>query len=423
MNSQLFNSYEYKTARRNKVFIEGTYFDLMSFRATFSQLYELHIDVFSDPYWEYYMEEYDEIHKTLTKRRDYYQPMYEFFQGNFSKYLVEYRHLKSKIISAMKNSNIPDYVNLNLDFKEIELRSDLIKEANKAKSNRNDLVEYKRIMDEIAELDSSRKERLPDLLEPTYPMATGIYNTSNSIFISIDIKSANFTMIKKYYPGVALATNTFQELVAKYTEIKFFVFSKKFRQIVHHSIDHNQLSAWEASETQRLYLEILKFNNQVTAKEKLNIRGVLGADEFFLQSSNLTLEKDLQKVKDIVSGLPDANIWRITWFELETIPVHMGYTMDPNINKITKTPVNPRLKLTYASEKVGKEYPLTQVRFLEILRRYVPQVVKWYKNEKIQEEDLAIQVDGYVFKMTQPFIAVPDLYSNVFRSNRRLTRK
>lgn len=64
----------------------------------------------------------------------------------------------------------------------------------------------------------------------------------NIYFVSVDIRSANFTSMKYYHPQLTLGCSSWEELVSKFTDVKFFTAIKIFRQKVFWLVEPTKLN-------------------------------------------------------------------------------------------------------------------------------------------------------------------------------------
>ena len=56
------------------------------------------------------------------------------------------------------------------------------------------------------------------------------HQNDNKFFISLDLKSANFNALRYYDKGLVLNCNNWDEFIAKFTDLKYYLKNKLFRQ-------------------------------------------------------------------------------------------------------------------------------------------------------------------------------------------------
>lgn len=159
-----------------------------SLRKRFVKDFNLPINLVDSPYFEYYMDRYDFFPKEEWK--NCLQTIETSFDGNVDKWLENYSQIRDNIITTIENSTAFQEFN-NVDMKKIVL--------------------------------------------PTFSVGDlNIYNNSNTgkIFISIDLKKANFQALRRYNPEIVMNCKTYEELMEKFGGDDYFKKSKYTRQVI-----------------------------------------------------------------------------------------------------------------------------------------------------------------------------------------------
>lgn len=143
--------------------------------------------VLEDPYFDYYVELYDEHHKTKEKLALLISEIEKFnSQGEF---LEAYYEVRNNILTALKNEAYNEFIEMDMSKFAIEKHS--------------------------------------------YPK-TDVFNKINvgKRFVSIDLVKANFQALKYVNPELVLGTNTYEELISQFTNMEYMKSSKYIRQVI-----------------------------------------------------------------------------------------------------------------------------------------------------------------------------------------------
>ena len=117
-----------------------------------------------------------------------------------------------------------------------------VRELEKYKCEQDYLEEYNRVKDaaikDIKDSDGYKRFNAEDMNEYTVKYkdlpSKDIYKSSNvgKLFISIDMRKANFSALKFYDKSIFSNADTWEEFVGRYTENKHIVNSKYIRQVI-----------------------------------------------------------------------------------------------------------------------------------------------------------------------------------------------
>lgn len=150
--------------------------------------YSLPIQVIQEPYFEYFIDLYNPLLDTRKKLDLLKEAVGQF--ANEEAFLQEYYDIRDKIITTIETTDI---------YKQY---------------NSMDMSKY----------NVSNKD---------YP-STDVFKCPNigKVFVSIDLKKANFQALKYIDNGLVLNCNTYEELIGKFTDLEYMKSSKYLRQVI-----------------------------------------------------------------------------------------------------------------------------------------------------------------------------------------------
>lgn len=231
----------------------------------------------------------------------------------------------------------PPYLDYFLDLYEPDysaktLYNEFTNAVSICKKNNTTIREYhntlvRKIVDSIKENDTNKKY-LSDKINGIniginecnvlscsgYTLAD--IDKTEKYYISLDIKKANYTSTKHFYPEIFLDTNTWEDYVKLFTDIDYFIKSKHFRQVVFGNLNTKKcLLLWK-----QLCVNLVDVIKEHTS---LNIFGKVSDDEIIIKSSLETIDNDLVVLDSVIKKhLPDHyDYWKIIPFSIKCIAV------------------------------------------------------------------------------------------------------
>lgn len=205
----------------------------IALRRRFVKDYNLPINVVDSPYFEYYMDLYDWFPK-----KEYQSLVEEIdtkFGGNINLWLEEYSQIRDEIITKIENSEGYNLFN-NLDLKTLK----------------------------PSELTSMKLRNVPDL---------NIYNQSSigKMFVSIDLKKANFQALKYINPSIVFNAETYEDMIDMFTDGRneYFRTSKYTRQVIFGKLNPKRTITVEKYMMSMVYDTINECIEKVFAETKL----------------------------------------------------------------------------------------------------------------------------------------------------------
>jgi len=158
----------------------------------FTKDYNLPIKIYSEPYFSYLIESYDDYLNTKSKLNLLEDAVSKF--ENESQFLAHYFKVVDAMIDDIKSKpSFEEFNNCKLDTYQVV-----------SKYPKNDI--YKQ-------------------------MNTGQY------FVSIDLVKANFQALKYFNEELVNHTSSYKEFLANYTDIEYFAESKHLRQVIFGSLN------------------------------------------------------------------------------------------------------------------------------------------------------------------------------------------
>lgn len=150
-------------------------------------------------------------------------------------------------------------------------------------------------------------------------------SNNNKKFISIDIKSANFTLLRYYFPEVVDNCISWFDYIKKYTDCEFIINSKHFREIIFGSLGATQKVGQLGPSLLNSVLELIKQNFSLQDSDIYSLSG----DELILYG----LDIDQEKLRDLVNqNFPE--IFRVEFFTLKQLGNKNFYVKEHDNGKI-----------------------------------------------------------------------------------------
>lgn len=198
-----------------------------------------------------------------------------------------------------------------------------------------------------------------------YVGKSSIYNNANinKYFISIDIKSANWTCLKKFCNDF---NGTWSDFVLQFTASKFIAESKYFREYVFGELGSKKLDKFIPEfifEIEQSIINKLNEDSDVVDKLKNFHKVSCTKDEIIYQLDGL---ENVQMLFDFVNNIanaldPTQSIYRVELFELKQL-----------------TPYDFFVKKIFYSN----DFKSSHVQFKQIPKHFICQAIKHYWNKE-----------------------------------------
>jgi len=295
-----------------------------SLKKRFVKDHKLPIAIFKEPYFSYYLDIYEDLFKSQTLYNEFVSVVLKF--GGESGFFEESKRIQNEIISDIGETHA------YLDFISC------------------DMAEFK---------------------TDTLVSEGNLYNANNhnKFFVSIDLKQANFNVLKSYNSDIVFNCEDYEELLSKYTLEDYFFKSKHVRQIIFGHLNPKR--------QRRL--------------QKFTIQSKIIPIALDLISSDLTQYKTASD-DEVVIELD------------ETSYNNLGITFD-ELSTVTGVPVNlEKFKIKQLGDKpfFVKEFEDGTYAFKAVPANYFAECYKYYLKKPLTECDLCTYIGGRLVNFLEP---------------------
>lgn len=234
-----------------------------SLKKRFASDLKLPINIYSEPYFEYFMELYDKDFQTKEKLKH--------FEALLSKF--------SNQDEFFKNSE-----RISSSIKDLILNTQTYKKLNGFDMNKEFPLEEQVKQQNIYILPNVGKK-----------------------LISVDLEKANFNVLKMIGLNKEIEVETYHELLKKFTDDEYYFISKKIRQVIFGELN--------PARQQRIQKFVIN-NLCTTLKEQGCILSSASSDEIIIQNQDLSAND----VKEILKNVPEEyKFFRVEDFFFEKI--------------------------------------------------------------------------------------------------------
>jgi hypothetical protein len=225
--------------------------------------YRLPIQLTDEKYFFYYLDLYEKDFESRTKYNRLCQVITEHYDGSPNKFLDTYYKVRDNIIKTVENSD--SYKRFNV----MDMSRFSIKEKNNITTN-------------------------------------NVYKETNvgRVFLSLDLKKANFQALKYVDPEIVLNANTYEEFIKKFTDLDYIVESKYSRQVIFGKLNpkrHITVEKYLINEIYKRFKNVLDVPYECVSISNDEIVFDLGIltdmriDEIYISSDNANKFKDFIK--------------------------------------------------------------------------------------------------------------------------------
>lgn len=146
---------------------------------------------------------------------------------------------------------------------------------------------------------------------------TALYSSDNEdeIFISLDIKKANFSVLQYYNPAIFNFSNTWEEYLSRFTASRHILESKYIRQVIFGACNPGQQVRYEDYIMKKIATELKKIYNihfLSVKNDEIIIKGLR-----YYHKGMPTLNEFAETLKNLPDNL--ASLLKITVFKLEKV--------------------------------------------------------------------------------------------------------
>ena len=248
--------------------------DELSFRRRFVKDFNLPINLVDSPYFEYYMERYDFF--PMEDWNSCVNKINREYDGNVNKWLETYSTIRDNVITTIENS---------------------------------------------AAFQAFNNANMKDWVIPHFNVGDlNIYNNSNtgSVFISIDLKKANFQALRKFNPDIVMGCDSYEDLMSYFGGDEYFKKSKYTRQVIFGKLNPKRTIYFEK------YLISTIFGNENNHSFKYLLNNAelvtVKSDEIVFRVSNIklfdkefltTLKQEIKNNHDLEVSVEIFKLYRI----------------------------------------------------------------------------------------------------------------
>ena len=243
-----------------------------SMKKRFIRDFGLPIVVFESPYFEYFCDLYKNLFK-VEERFSYLQELIDV-KGGDDNALAFYGSLREQIIAKVKE--LPEYKEYNnKDMNEL------------CKNNRK--------------IKTKEVYQMPN---------------AGKVFLSIDLKKANYQAMKFHSQALTFNTNSYEELITLFTDLQYFKESKYFRQVLFGNLNPKRQQSTQKHMMNNIVDVLLDSIPNITLDNFCNV----SPDEVIIEYNDhgITLECDDNiNLEQIAKEIPYHV--HVDQFKLETI--------------------------------------------------------------------------------------------------------
>lgn len=267
-----------------------------------------------------------------------------------------------------------------------------IKESNEFSISQQVMSTSKKIEEVFLANDEYQKLMTSKMSGVSTKMSKDVYTINNigMYFMSIDIRSANFTVLRDACPSIFAKEGSdellsWPEFVKKFTPSEFLSKSKYFRELVFGLTSFIK----RAGTLQEIFMDKIHPMTQNWASMHevgVDLRMKCG-DELVYQLSDYN--KMVSLVDSLKEYLGESNMQRlhIRIFRVDLIATKNYFIKTFVYNTDWIVPTSP-----------SEEKRECMVEFKKVPKYFMPQIIKWYQKKEIVDEDLIFMHEGVVAK-------------------------
>lgn len=306
-------------------------------------------------YFNYYINLYEKEYKSLTKYKNLEILIDRNFNGESTQFLTKYYEIRDNIIKTVENSEAYQKFN-TMDMSVFSIK------------NKKNIT------------------------------TNNIYNENNvgHIFVSFDLKKANFQALKYVDPNIVMDADNYQDFISKFTNIEFIINSKHIRQIVFGKMNPKRHITVEKYMIDKVYEYITETHHLTNCVSMSNDELV-----FDMGDSNKSDSIDVYSIT-ITCEMIRQFIQTMLGFEMN-LEVFKLHKLQLCCNKFKRSPY-------YYKEYLNTEEP--KGKLMCVPMNYFAIVYKLFNNLPLQEEDYHFDYEGLDSKYCENFYLLTDFQNN-----------
>ena len=245
----------------------------LDLRYRFVKDFNLPIQVLTSPYFEYFIDLYQEDYGSRTKWEQLQKEISERFSGNPGKYLDHFYNTRNKIITDIESSQ-----------------------------------EYK---DFCEDKEFFQRFSIPG--EVKCDLYTGAQTGKR--FMSIDLKKANFQALRYYNPNLVQNAKTYQEFIGLYDDSSLLAESKDTRQVIFGKLNAKRqitIEKWMSYSISEYIKDIIPENFKLFSRQTDEL--IYELPENYICTGEL--EKKIEdKIKETLDLTVKAEVFKTGWIQ------------------------------------------------------------------------------------------------------------
>jgi hypothetical protein len=244
--------------------------------------------------------------------------------------------------------------------------------------------EYKRITSDR----SKGKQEKRDNAKATRTNVVNPYQIRSDDYwgISLDIKKANYSVIRKFHPEIIGNTDTWANFISQFTDSEFLINSKIFRQEIMGKTNNKRIVNLQRQVVSEI-VTLLEDNG-------ISIDGPISNDEIITSSTRKDVIALAKRIRDLIDQTNYGDIWRIDVFYVRPIMLVQKRKFSPFIRRIMID--------YYGSIDNGDNFV---VDFKYVPKMYWFQIMKHYCRKPINNYDLTMSDDyGNFYVLPYPIV-------------------
>ena len=314
--------------------------------------YKLPIQLTDEKYFFYYLDLYERDYQSKTKYNKLCELIEKEYDASPSKFLDEYYKLRDCIITTIENSDAYKM------FNEMDMSRFLIKNKLNITSN-------------------------------------NIYNENNvgKIFVSFDLKKANFQALRFVDPEIVLNTDCYQEFIGKFTPSEYIAESKYTRQVIFGKLNPKRHITVEKYIIRKIY----DFLKDVCG---LQYKCVSMSNDEIVFDLGILKDMDIDEIFDTVDKVNEykKSIKDILGFDMNT-EVYLLHKVQLCCDKFKRS-------CYYYKEFIGSSN--IKGKLLCVPSNYFPIVYKLFNDLPLEEEDYHFDYEGLDCRYCENFNILTD---------------
>lgn len=302
----------------------------------------LPIKIFEEPYFSDRLALFDSVYHCISDYKIFVDAVARF--GSEQKYFEQYNALKDAVITYLNDNPVMQYFTQKEDMNKYACKN----------------VGY-----------------------PTHSIYKETFR--NRVFISIDMKKANFTALHHYDPRIVNGMNTYEEFLGTFTDEPHFINSKYIRQVVFGNASPKRQTTYEKYLMDTVLTKFFEIADFMNEDEKKNSVVFFSTDEIVLEVPAKYIDKELKHISSrIYRAIEDTVLWavansinvRAEVFELKKVVGTDGYVKE------------------FWYDRSGYDF-----KCLDFLT--FPFVIRKMRGEKVKETDRVFLYEGRKVKLIE----------------------